>query len=756
MSNAIVTAANGIDQPLQRLIPWFGNGNADDRWRCELLEIESGPAPKSAKIVMRNTPGAVSEAFNSMAFNFDNTKWLKAGSRAGVDKVWLLNGVAQSQTIFTGTVVTVYHDRDDNALVAIVLDDRWLMQSVRIVGRWISPGLAAETTGGPWYQMGWPVHFNPGGRPNCIWAGGVPYFTPYADWGSVDGTEPPDPEKHDQNVASYWTISSILLYLWNFYSASGYAATSNLTKKFPWIALTPGSLIWPKDFANNLDGTAAVNFNNAIGQGNQNLGAARKGRELVLDGFDILSALHYILQTAGGWTIGFNTATSIATNGATVYSNVLSAISSRWTTDSDGVSIPFAQTGAAKDNFKQAVINGGSFGEDASNYASAIAGAGQLVFIERLFSMDPGNLGTYQAAPQIVQAWTQDRFNLFKSIVGAQNGPWTINGQSVKSVSPGFPGAATFDQACRLLPEVMTQWKLEESYDFQTGTVESGMPRAEINRPSLPHLLSLLSDAGGYDFAGLHTPVYVEVQTAPSTPKVWVLAGYFDGFEILDNGNLIFPNLRGTGHTWSTLASDNAICWAANPNTPADGPSPADYPLDANGNFDILPLNIRIALAVPCDHRINQFSFCPSDPIKAGQNPGLQYNDNPDQDRIDPTLIRRDYKDLQKLYALWRRANSASRPQSQNYPLDADATLRDDTALLQQHITRAMWDKNRLQKTGMPRIDGYLVTSYPQGMAVQDFIPVGGGTPVPVRCVLSGYRLHCKQDGISTELKFIA
>jgi hypothetical protein len=743
MANAMMkSAAEGVTFKLSRLAPRFDGGGLQDlRWRCQECNLDLGPNPSEAVLVLSKTAGSVTERANSMAFNHRNTSWLRFGTRCVVEKHFPNDsGGFAKQTVFVGSVTMVRHDRDKNALVVVLHDDRWLLRNIRVIGRWI---IDPNQTGGPFFQQGWGAHFNPGGRPNCIYAdvagdgndaGFLPFFTPYPDYGLIDGQDPPEPNKRDVTVASYWTMGSILEYLRTVYSATGIAGSS---PKFQWIAKAPDTLVWPKEFANAVDAQAVANFDSGAGQTNQNKGGARKGREVVLEGVSLLDAISMLLSTAGGYDIAFAPHVSTGADGAETFKNILSIKPTRFLSAQNGVSIPMALDGKAQDALSRAAITGGSFEENAFDYASSVAGAGQLVFIERLLSTKT------EDGASLRPSWNRSsRFDLFRKLAAGRS--IQLNGQEVESVTPGVCFSPSIAQALRVFPDMLTTWCLNESFDFQAGTSESEYPRAPIKRTPWPTLLSVLGDAGGFDFAGMHCPVYVEVE---ETPGNWALVGQFDSFEIFDNGNIYLPLMReetSAHRVWKFSGTPYAV---------------------TNDMIDIEVRNIRLALAIPCDHRLSYSVFGIGDGQKSGDGSEF-YFENPDIDRVSASLKRRDYRDLQELYACWLRKDSYSRPKTQKWKQDenrpnrspASEALRSDLETLKAHIRKAMSEVNRLAKGGNPRIDGYLVTTYAPGTPVKDFKPVGANTgmvPFPVNAVTSGYRLCCEEDKVYTELKFM-
>lgn len=746
MANTIVKKASGVDSKMTRLIARFENQIQDTRWRVEECNIDAGPAPGMTTIVMRTPAGAVDVLASSMAFNINNMGWLRAGARCAVDKVFPTGGGAfAKQTVYVGSVVDVDHDRD-RGLIVTLLDDRWLLSNVRVIGRWIyDPNNSVSP--GPYYQQGWGAHFNPGGRPNKIYGDpvgngvNIPMFTPYPDYGLVDGQEPPSStstDNNDQNnlirCASYWTMGDICNYLWAFYSATGYTGVSAQTKKFPWIERAPSTLKWPVTYAAGVDSESVANFDNAVGQTNQNKGAARKGREIVLEGMALLDALHLLLTTAGGYTVGLVPQAGQDSTGTEIFQNELKIVPTRYLSDKNAVAIPMAVEGQAKNVLTQATINAGNFKTSARDYKTAVAGAGQLVFIEQTVSTKTAD------GAQLRLTQTAARFDLFRTLLAGSN--ITLNGVAITAAGTAN-STAVWAQALRLFPEMMATWRLNETFDYQAGTDQSAYPRAQIARPPWPTLLSLVSDAGAFDYAGMHAPVWVEIETSPGT---WKLFGQFDQFEIWDNGNIYLPLMREP--------SQATRVWKYN-STPTN---------IVAGKLDISMLEIRMTLAIPCDHRLTNVCASAEDFDVAAGVPGSIYVDNPDVDMISADLKRRDYRDLQELYVCWLRKNSYSRPRSLGWSQDVDkvaataaGALRYDGEALGAHIKRAMWDANRLQKSGNPRFDGYLVTSYQPGTQVKEFTPLGstsGQKPFPIRAALSGICLRSLEDKVSTELKF--
>jgi hypothetical protein len=673
------------------------------------VTIRTGPKPSHAKVVV--PCNSDDEAANIIAFDPTGpAKEIKIGSYCAISKLWTSTaGAEMSALVFVGKVQLIEFDRDNDQLIVDVVDARADLREIYIVGRWVHVPVDDEGhAGATSYQQGWPAHFNPGGRPNCIFDGetGRPEFAPYPDYG-LSGNQTPDMSAADFSRASYWTLGRILTYLRNHYSA---AAT--IVAQWPGLPKAPSWLVWPEGLGNAIDQEDVQNFNSGLGQGTQNAGGSRKGREVILEGYGLLESLDLLLSIAGGHSL------AITPRG---YQNILGVVKTRYT--GGGVSIPYAASGTPT---AAAAITGGTFIEDGEDFITSILGRSQLCFVERPFTTYADPEDPQPGDSSLKAAWTTARETEFKT----------------KIIELGNDAEA-YREACTLFPEVYTTWVVNPQYDFLADTPWSGYPRAALARPPWPTQHSYMTDEiGSRDYAGLRWPIYVEILT-DEDEETWVRGPLFDGLEIFDTGVIYLPALRDLNAEIKVFAGIDGAS------------STVPFSEGEDGTASIAIRDIRMNLAIPCDHGV---SWTVSAPITdfGGGTEIETYGGNPDQNRIATTHARAKFVDLQQLYAAIYRVGSYYKPESCGGTASANEYVRNDLTLLQAHVRRLMYEENRLRKGGAPRFDGHLVTAYQPGQAVKDFT-ASGKKPFPVHAQLTGLRLRSSggdQPATSTELLF--
>jgi hypothetical protein len=650
---------------------------------------------------------------------FDPTgaaRGIKIGTQCAISKTFTTaDGVGMSIVLFVGKVQLIEFDRDNDQLIVDVVDARADLREIYIVGRWVYVPVDDEGhAGATSYQQGWPAHFNPGGRPNCIFSGdtGRPEFAPYPDYG-LSGNAEPDMSAADFSRASYWTLGRIMTYLRNHYGANASSVT-----KWPLLPKAPACLVWPEDLGNVLDQEDVANFNGGLGQGNQNTGSARKGREVILEGYGLIESLDLLLSIAGGYSLAIAPSASTSSGGSAEFKNTLTIVKTRYT--GGGITVPYASSGRPSG---VAAITGGTFIEDGEDLVTSILGRSQLCFVERRFTTyaDPDDPQPGDSSLQA--AWTTARETEFKTAI----------------IELGN-NAEAYREACTLFPEVFTTWVVNSQYDFLAGTPWSGYPRAALARTPWPTQLSYMTnDIGSRDYAGLRWPIYVEINTAEDT---WVRGPLFDGLEILDTGVIHLPGLRDLGADVKVFAG-------------IDGYSSTVPFSQDEGAAKIAVRNIRMNLAIPCDHGVSWSVTSPSEGIGKNDSNIEIYGGNPDLSRIDSSHSRKTFSDLQQLYAAAYRIGSYYKPETCGGTASAGEYVRNDLNMLKAHVRRLMYEKSRLKKGGAPRIDGHIVP-YPLGTAIASFGSTGKQS-FPVRAQLTGIRFTSSggdNPKTSTELLF--
>lgn len=744
MSDVIVSSTSAVDATAQALIPYFGTAldSTDPFWRCE--EIEDGPgAPGRARIIVPLQQGVVDQQGNSMALSPDAPLFEHGEPCVIYRRRYSADGSMRDALVMAGTVVEVNHILDDgmlrDALEIIVEDGVRELQEVRVFGRWVYQPSELLTA----FQQGWPCHFNPGGRPNCLFnTAGHPMFSPHPDYGLTADETPPDASEKSTFKACYWTLSTILLYLWIWYGPTcptNYTDTYNeVTLLFPELKRVPTWIAWTDSFGSSLDDLSVANFDS--GEGSYTTSRApRKGRDLNLSGRSLASVpgdaepgvFDSIFQAAGGWTwyMAYD-----APPGE--MSNTLTSAPSRWLSAETAQDMPFASGGLAKNVMDVPVITRGRFGESSRNTCTRAVGHGSLVKIETRVATGGNGL-------------------LFSTINDEDE--FAID---VCTQGGGAPSPESFAKAVAVRPYALCTFELDTAFDFQNGTefgpvVDSptqpnGYPRAKIRRPVWPTLLSFRGAVGA---AGDMQPYPIRVEAYVG--GAWVLAWEGHSWEVWDNGIIYIPGLRDAalnGHygSWSWTDSE---AWKT---TTING-SPA---------IAITRNALRMTLAIPCDHRLSYVVRANSDHGTDVASIALM-DDGPDAIKFHESFSRTKYVDLRQLYHAWLRISSYPEPAAAGGTMAANlvstrdpaTAVRSDLEMLTAHTKRMLLDRFGLEKSGPLIMDGHLVTTWKPGMAITNFVPVGDSTkiPWPAYCVLGRRRMvsAISSDGIINRTEFL-
>ena len=738
-ANFVMRRAVGVDKHSQNLIPvfarmtdqYYGSGSvsweASNHWYCQEIEWTLGPEPAEAIVNIRNNLNVSDERAGYVAFNADGPhSFIKHGSRCAIQRVWKTqSGYEHTQWVFIGSVVDIRHDKDAGGMAVVVQDDRRYLKNIQIIGSYVldpGSGLPSSTRV---YEQGRPFHANPGGKPNCIWTSdGVPVMAPYPDYGLGEDELPPDPDDAPTRKATYWTLSSILLYLYWHYGP--YAPEND---KFSWIETSPGDLFWPETLGANIDTESVANFDEGIGQNNSGQGTARKGRDVVLESRFLMEAIDYLFQKAGGWGLGVTYDVQTFGDGSDQWMTTLEAVPTRY--PGDGVSIPFAAGGEAADTLNRAVVTGGSYEESSEELVTLVAGSGARASIERRVS-------TEGASASLEPAWDTDRHQQF--II-----------EAAKQLD-----AEGFQKAAQLYWEVLTTWRLKTTWNFMEGTDYSDYPRANVARAIMTHLLSYSGSAYGSTPTGptdqLSVPFPIRPEIKDSAGN-WNAGPELDGLEVFDDGIIYIPQLR-----LAPLSSANGA-WFWTTGTPYSTTT-----VGGETAINITTTDLRMTIAVQTPHRVTRAYGLPH---HTSYSPDFQdiVEGLPDMERIEPYHYKTLHLDLRRLYHVWLRKDSWPRPESlsdevsqaDDYTSLSDA-FRSDLDLMDSHLRRTLYDLGRLQKGGRLRFDGWLVGGYDPGTPIKELEPVGNSDlpEFPVRCIVGSkiWRVNPddKANPVSTEL----
>jgi len=685
-----------------------------------------GARPGYAMITISHAPAEVARKAKEIVLNLAGPAGnIQVGPQVVCKR--RTNGASPvSELLFVGHVAIVEHDLDADSLLVIALDQRWQLMDIRVEGSYVINALPTDDDEAPeyYYVEGQPPIFNPGGRANGRrLSNGIKVFTPWPDMGLVGDEEPgtpddPETEDVDEQVAlDYWTLGDIVDYLWHFYGPD--ADLDALLPSFPWMKKCPEQIVWPKGMASAVDQGAQENFNAGRGQGNQKVGTARKGREVNLDGLGVLDAIQQMLETAGGYTLALEAAMD-DTDGSGEFraTSYLSIVPSMFRNPQHAVQLEVAAGGQAQETLTRPMIQGGRFSEDGSDYVNRLAGVGDRVRIERR--------ATTELVGDTVQL--RPRWSSATSLAAR-----TKLAQPVNQTQQGL--ANTYMEYETWLAE----YELAPEWDFQEGTSEEGRSRLPAPRAILPRLLSFMgSDRGPRDLAALTYAIRAEVKIG----STWTPVPELDGLEILDDGGIRMPRLRQDALNWH---------WTAAP-----------FEVGPDDGVKITEREIRMTLAIPCDHRCAAVA---STAWKKGVGEDAdEVVDSVDTGRIDLGLDRVSFKNLRGLYRKWLRKDSWPVPQSffaaitqaeDKTGTGTSPLLVDDVPMLKAHVRHALEMAARLRKSGTLVFKNRICLAWGLGTQVDWFTLVGGpndGAQFPGYFAVNALLWSNEPDATRTEL----
>jgi hypothetical protein len=746
MANTILAPLTYVDQTADVMRPYFGGsissttqynaatntmdnsmGNTSPNWYVEELDESLSGEAATCKIIIEAGADSTDEPALSTEFNPDGpVADILHGTAVCVRKGYTdSTGTYQEQLMFIGQVLKVRH-RVKGGLEVTAKDVRHLLKDIRVVGRWIvTPSMITFQ-----YQHGWPSHFNPGGRPNCIFRAGMPCFAPWPDYGIPKDQGPPDPSQQSETQACYWTFQNMIAYILGFWGPSLPDQTITVVQAakalWPELQTIPGWVTIPESIGSGLDEYYLNNFNQGVGQNNSGIGGARKGPDVNISYVSLIGiggekgVFDRLLSKAGGWAIKLTYSESLGA------STTLNFVRNRWEDTNDGVDIPFCIGPASSAPY--ATVTGGSYEESSEFTVTRAVGHGSLPKIETRVDTTGVNWSStgatyaYSGNPALLPAWSPNDFNAWSTL----------------AVQGGVANAQTFAEANAQYPWVLTAYILNPTYNFQTGTRYSANPLAPITRPVWPTLLTFQGSATA---AGDIFPYPIRSECNQGS---WTLGPEFDGLEVFDDGIIYLPKLRDIKAD-SDGTSAGSFKWNS-----------AQFGVSGGNKLDITPNDIRMSIAIPVDHRLSMACGMASDIFNNSSAIGQWsiLEDSPDADKLAPNFSRQIIVDLNGMYDMWLRITSWPVPASvpgQTAAADLPGgfqgpALRDDSTLLQGHVFRTLDDQYRLARDGPLEFDG-IITTYGLGQLLNNAIPVGSGAssqkPFPLRAVTARRRFSC-------------
>jgi hypothetical protein len=728
MSNVLITASNGVDTLGEKLIPMAGLqlNVTDPFWYVSEMEEGIGSEPGYIKVVVPCNQGTRDALGYDVAFNPEGPSAIfKQGTPVKVLRRFQnAEGDILTPNLQGYRVTEVGHNAEIDAIEIIAKDARDKLTDICVTGRYIWSAVDSNVK----FQQGWFPHFNPKGRPNCIFTPeGTPIFAPYPDFGLAADELPADPAERSIGRACYFTLELILQYFRTFYAyetpADTLCAAARTAAVTAWPAVVrtfPEEIEWPIGFGSELDDVAEINFDSGLGQGYSLLGGGRKGRDINTNGIAFCGQngapgiFDMLFDAAGGWSYTMKT-TFYST---TIFRNTLVAVPTRFRSEAEAVDLPYAYRGHAKDNLKYPTVTGGKLVEKSEMTRTRFVGMGSHVFIERRCST---------RAADHEGGGTRTAENYGGSGTPALLPAWSLHDQDLccTAAVDESTGSVTAESYLKALAKywwVFTTYILNPQFNFMQGTNYENYPRAKITRPVLPTLLSFAGSTSAANDIQPY-PVRPELYDSSKSSPAWTLGVEGDGLQVMDNGIIYLPGLAktmlGTGGVENNTLERGA--WRSATGSP--------WPV-ADGQLSVQLNDIRMTLAIPCDHRLmRSVNLLGSD---SGSTRG-QIVDSPDGDKFETDFSRTQIVDLNGLYVSWLRIDSYPVPESaggtvaDNYVDDRQAAtaLRSDSAQLLAHIKKAAAEHGRILCEGALNVGGRFVEGWKIGTQVKALKPVG-------------------------------
>lgn len=689
------------------LIPFLGQSQdiANENWWVELCEQWDGAQEEKCTIRLQAVEN--DEDAYTLALNPNGpASYLQHGETVVVKRRWTNSkGRTGYELLFAGMITKVKHIGALDALQIEALSFKEKLRDVKIVGSWCWDGTNLV------YRRGVDLRMNQGGRPDWTFTpDGIPVPAPHADWGLADDETPPLPTDKNSAKVTNCTFGMFLEYLRIFHGPmlplGGKFGTgwTRAVGDYPDLVnfRCPDYFVWPDSFGALLDFENVSNFNQGIGQGNQIIGGARKGRDMSFGGGigligsqGVPGVLDSVFEAAGGWSYALDVIDD-PENGFLV---VLGEVPQRPTAAFDAVKMYYA-TGPASTAYAFPVIMDPEYEEDSAEVATRALGLGSRIKNEQRFIT-------------VLPAWTAEEFSECMTEAVLLGGT--------------KPTPTTFRQALGLYPNVGGRFIVPPSTNPGQGSDYAAFLQTQQPRPILGSLLSF-QGAETTDQANdiVHFPVRVEVQIS----GVWQLASEKLGMIVWENGIIEFPAFREFGIDYNDTRP--AVLQISETN--------GVY--NVSGGAVVCSINaIRFTAAMELDQCLETGIVSPFD-----ENPGAdRYNlddQSPDAGKFAQQFTRPIVVDAKGLYEYWNRTDTSfPDPESVGGVAFGKKILRDDTLLLAAHTKKALRHCDRLKRNGPWIMKGWLCNVYGIGTVIGQLAPVDGSIdPFDVNCVIRGRR----------------
>ena len=504
MSRQVLKVSNSLDRKGYQLIVDLYSG----KYSGSIVE-ESHPGLRYATEVVRVLGEQYSYCYIGVPVDTWGAEWapavaLQQGGPAGRvklrsrAKVSMLDYNGYSIPLLVGYLTQYAHTLDEDSVVGMVIDDRWLLSKVTAFGAVVyDPYLGTS-----WHDGPRPLVFNWNGYPDCLDTPAGPRFAPGHLFGWKKQAEIENKNEPAKGKALYkarsWTCADIVEYLRDIYYDG----------KFPSGGKDYGNtqlsqfIDWPKSFGNQRNFT-------------------RVARNFKLENLDLAECLGRTLRKAGpfelqcnpvGWRGQLGIVQVNSRYGGTLLTGP------RYGSNSNGGDI----ADALQDHNR---ISGGTVVESIVGIFDDVVIAGDAPAVEHEFTHGVG-----ADVVELENAWTSIEEDAFKQIV-------TDNGSN----------AAAFLMATLSYPKVYAAYKVSKYWIAYKQTRFADIPPPASPR-FLARLLSSYSTGDTNPRNWNPRDIILEVYDENVDPPVWRPCSRYDNLTIIDDGTAFqVTALRDTG-----------------------------------------------------------------------------------------------------------------------------------------------------------------------------------------------------------------
>jgi len=431
-------------------------------------------------------------------------------------KVKMVDFDGNEITLLVGYIVQHSHVIDEDSVVSMIFDDRYLLSKLSVFGQ----GIYDPATGRHWFDAGKPCVFNLDGYPDCCDTSLGPRFCPTKLYGYsrsevIEDSREPVPGIAPSGTpvrARSWRCQDIVQYLRAMYY-SGHRPSHPQDYGNQQLSQY---IDWPKSF------------------GNERL-FTRVARNFSCENMDMSEALSRICRKAGPYEIQMR---PVGWRGQLGLVRIDQRMGGIYLTG------PTYGSTAVGGNISDALgdytrVSGGTIIESCVGYFDDVVIAGDPPALEHEFSM--GEVGGPAVDVELEKGWTDEQEANFKAII-------TANGSN----------ETAFLIACRGEPRVYCCYKVKQNYKSAKQTLFPDFA-PPISPRILPRLLSgfAMGNNNPRDFNPRE--IILEYYDEVIAPFGWKPCARFDNLEIVDDGNaFMVSSLRESGYrvTFRSTAYD--------------------------------------------------------------------------------------------------------------------------------------------------------------------------------------------------------